>query len=675
MDIQISTKPAPAGIESKWLRGAGVVLAVILATAHFWFLSSHWSPAHIGSNQNAYLTAGRLIAETGWPGITTTSRYEFVGWMWNVTNVDESPTTQPGDAAPVYHTKYPMGLPLMNAAAYRIGGYELAYRLPLIAASLTLLGIFLIARRLGGSVAGLVATMFYGTLALPGLQALNPYSHSVSTALVTWGMYFLITWLDRRSMFRGIAAGLLLGIAVTVRYTDGLYVLPLVAATLMSGRSRAVVINQTLIVLLVMAGVALAFKFDLIAPYLSTSTRPALEPDWLKPLLLVAIFATAFVLLVSTLATRFADLARNALPALAWLVPVGLLVLFNWSVFGSVTGYDSTNESTAFDFGRVGDHWFATLEQFNREAMPMLLPVAALGLVMLFGVRPRAGVLMWLWLMPTVLLYISYYWGRTAVGTALPAWGYLRFFAGVFPCLVIAAAWVVSRLVGASGRPVPALAVALVFCSIPISLNISQLRAPLERDAVIAANLAFTGRQIREAVPAGSTLLGPSQTLLNYVQTIASYRLYGSDFFVGSRPMPRSVGDDDPTPFQSARAKLVSRQYAGLNTETRKADLVALVRDTWADGRKAFIVTTGGNRRGSADLLEDVPDLELIEVARWTEPRRMSDAAAKTLMSIGGFGVDRDPRAWRILQVVPRVVPPAATTGPSTLPATLPAGQ
>ena len=61
----------------------------------------------------------------------------------------------------------------------------------------------------------------------------QPLSHGPALACVTWGMYFLLRWWQTASSWRGILAGLLLGYAVTIRYTEGLLIIP-IAAVLIS---------------------------------------------------------------------------------------------------------------------------------------------------------------------------------------------------------------------------------------------------------------------------------------------------------------------------------------------------------------------------------------------------------------------------------------------------------
>ena len=57
----------------------------------------------------------------------------------------------------------------------------------------------------------------------------QPLSHGPALCMVTWGMYFLLRWWQTESIWRGTLAGLCLGYAVSIRYTEGLLLIPLAA--------------------------------------------------------------------------------------------------------------------------------------------------------------------------------------------------------------------------------------------------------------------------------------------------------------------------------------------------------------------------------------------------------------------------------------------------------------
>ena len=62
----------------------------------------------------------------------------------------------------------------------------------------------------------------------------NPNSHATAVCCATWGMYLLIRWWQLRERgvvvqqrWRPLGAGLLLGYAATIRYSEATLLLPL----------------------------------------------------------------------------------------------------------------------------------------------------------------------------------------------------------------------------------------------------------------------------------------------------------------------------------------------------------------------------------------------------------------------------------------------------------------
>jgi 4-amino-4-deoxy-L-arabinose transferase-like glycosyltransferase len=57
--------------------------------------------------------------------------------------------------------------------------------------------------------------------------ATNPNSHATAVCFAAWGMYLLLRWWRGGGVWRGVLAGFLLGSTCTIRYTEGLLVIPL----------------------------------------------------------------------------------------------------------------------------------------------------------------------------------------------------------------------------------------------------------------------------------------------------------------------------------------------------------------------------------------------------------------------------------------------------------------
>ena len=87
--------------------------------------------------------------------------------------------------------------------------------------------MFFLARPIVGSfhavLAMIVLAMGPTTLRL----AVDPDSHLPALCCVVWGMFFLMAWWKTGRWWVGAASGLLLGYAVTIRYTEALLMFPL----------------------------------------------------------------------------------------------------------------------------------------------------------------------------------------------------------------------------------------------------------------------------------------------------------------------------------------------------------------------------------------------------------------------------------------------------------------
>ena len=128
------------------------------------------------------------------------------------------------------------------------------------------------------------------------------------------------------------------------------------------------------------------------------------------------------------------------------------------------------------------------------------------------------GVLTTLWLVPGMLLYIAYYFGKQR-----PGMWYLRFFLTLFPPMVIAAMWLLKsaaegmrdrvgvpapvsgreRIGGSRGSVAVPLGIGVfTYCSCAVGLMISV--PSLEREHASNVNLAYTSDQIVNTIKAAT---------------------------------------------------------------------------------------------------------------------------------------------------------------------------
>ncbi|MGH7214734.1 MAG: hypothetical protein ACREIT_08220, partial [Tepidisphaeraceae bacterium] len=274
---------------------------------------AYWVPAHQGVDQNGYIVGGKMLAQhwtmkfvPSLPGSAATfDPHQFVGRMW--VGADH------GTASERYYPKYPIGLPLLFAVAMKLGGASggavLVYWINPVAMTLATFATFYLLRLVGGSFLALLATIAFATSPVTLGLTNEVNSHATTVCCVAWGMFFLLRWwqeggdapdcetasegedrsrwwrwfLVSGASLRRIGAGVLLGYACTIRYTEGLLVVPLVLVALFNLRWR----------------------------------------DW----------------------RSWVD---SALLGAWWAVPVLALLTYNVRAIGSLTGYDTTNESTGF---------------------------------------------------------------------------------------------------------------------------------------------------------------------------------------------------------------------------------------------------------------------------------------------------------------------------------------
>lgn len=315
------------------------LIAGLIIIGTLWASHAYWVPANARADQNGYLVGGRLLAEHLSSGYQPADPFAFVGRMWIL--------ARNGQLFP----KYPVGLSALFAIAFNLGGtthgVTFAYWVSPICSVLALIGSFVLMRAVAGGFAAVLGLLAVATSPIFMGHINNPNSHAATLCAVTWGMTALFSWAKRGGAIRAGCAGALLGIAVTIRYSEGVLLLTLLLA---------------------------------IALFLRRRWR---DPQWrIESGLLIA----------------------------AWALPVLLLSVYNLRSFGDLTGYDSTNESTGFALSYVYANWETMLRQLYNTGLFALFPLALAGLVLMFWRNWRLATLLACWILSTVALYTAYYW-------------------------------------------------------------------------------------------------------------------------------------------------------------------------------------------------------------------------------------------------------------------------
>jgi 4-amino-4-deoxy-L-arabinose transferase-like glycosyltransferase len=207
---QPSDSAAASG--SKWWRHPRLPFygVLVLALAHLVWVGANLSPAIMSPDANGYVVQARLIAEAGRTSFTTQSPVQFVGMHWLETTDG------------LFHSRYPAGLPLVFAAAWKIGGLGALVWVNPVLASATLVLVFFLARRFTGGWTALLAAAVVATVPVTNQHALDADAHVAATFFLVGGVLALLRFGETRATAMGLLAGVLLGIVPTVRYPEAL---------------------------------------------------------------------------------------------------------------------------------------------------------------------------------------------------------------------------------------------------------------------------------------------------------------------------------------------------------------------------------------------------------------------------------------------------------------------
>jgi hypothetical protein len=187
-------------------RGIAMVAAVAIAGVGIGFGTFAASSA----DPSAYVGHGALIAEGRLTIDAPLAR--AVDWheaTWTFTPLGYRPGSVPGILVP----GYPLGLPLVMAAARRAGGEFAPYFVAPALAALAVLATYAIAARLGSPLAGVVAAVLLASSPIVQFQVVQPMSDVPAMAWSTLAAACAL----RRTPFAAASAGAAAGAAVMTR--------------------------------------------------------------------------------------------------------------------------------------------------------------------------------------------------------------------------------------------------------------------------------------------------------------------------------------------------------------------------------------------------------------------------------------------------------------------------
>jgi hypothetical protein len=601
---RLATKSGIADAETKvavrWRTYVPWVLLAAMATLQGYVLLFFYAPASGGTDQNGYHVTAKLLKSAGRAYMEPESPFSFVGAMMVLT-----------DEGRIY-AKYPPGYPLLVLLAEVIGGTDAGYLVdPLCTVLACTLAFFLFRTVLSvfTSLLGVIWLM-WNPLILQYANDAN--SHASALLCMIMGLWGLITWLQRKSLWPGVLGAAALGYAATIRYSEVLLCLPVL--------------------------------FAMVVKLLHANDRRR-------------------------------ELFRVVRVGLAWALPVGALALFCWVSFGAPwkTGYSYCVEDVGFGWkylfrdeaARRQGNWETLLVQMNWMGMLILWPLGVIGFGALIGRRWRIGGLVALATIPITFLYLLYYWapnGETSLG-------YLRFYQSIIPILILCALWLCEQAINRAGRPALAVTLGLVTL-LGTSVNLWNMLPSLHGGVEGRRNLVATKGFVEAKVPAGSAVFAGDHSFLNYADATGDYRLFDLTLFrnAGFKRFDTVMNDAnrlyEPDPRQRARIeqywRLIGRpdatgtMKARSNAELRE-DQSALIGKISLEARVFFLLRSGQNE----DALPDPARWKAVKVAVHTS-RVFSTAKERPIggWNLNGRGDAGEPKTvrpvmWTLYEIKP----------------------
>lgn len=533
VSLQFQEKIQDAGKQK--LRWLPLFLLIVLLASYSFFLGHYYSPAISHPDSNGYWAQGTLIAQTGQATFHPELPVQYIGMHWLVTD------------SGLFVSRYSPGLPLLVAAVSSISGPESSVLINPFLAVLTLLGVFLLTRSLIGAGWGLLTSLILALNPVFNTHALNSISHMAVAALLVWGIYLLVCWVEHGRLIEAFGAGLLLGCIPAVRYPEAVFCLGIAVFLICHWRAR--------------------------------------QHIWLH---YIAAIGGA-------------------------LVPIIPLMIRNQLTFGAFwkTAYSITHEQTGFGWNYFQQHWLQYIQNLLGDGMGAMLPLAIIGIALMISIPPKLlpdekiavqsriirpfGLLMALLIVPSIVLYMTYYWD--GMGGAA---GSLRFLLPLFPLFSIAAAWTLwfmTRSLDRTSRTAAVSVILLIYALWGIPSSIQQCRTLEYQHQILSQATAA----LRKDVPAGSVVMA-NEGILQHLDFIRAWRLADPvQFSRGTRQnQPGEAEDDTPRPRQSGKLKSLMAKYEGLSGQALTQALGEDIRK-WAAGGTVYFIGTETELQNMSD--------------------------------------------------------------------------
>ena len=515
-------------------RLAGLASVAVVALFGL-FMAGYFVPAYEGTDQNGYLCSARRMALTGSAAKHTAHPLEYV--TGNVVK------TGPG----LFYAKYPLGYPWLGAAAYQLGGPVATFVVNPVLAALAIAGIFLLARAMVNTYAGVLAAILLATSPWHTYLGLSALSHSGAIAFAIWGMYYLWRWVESGGRGNALAAGTLTAYTYTIRYSEALLVLPVIAM--------------------------MVWRYCQLPEGATPTEHNRQVVRWRQEVLLLLTGAAVAVL---------------------------PLLIFHWIAFGATwqTGYGLCGETTGFGWNWFVENWWLMLTKLNTPGLWLVFPIGLAGLAYVAVHDARRATLLGLWILPPVLLYTAYYWAPQGDGL-----GYLRFFVSVCPALIVCALILLCEAV--PPRQVWSVALGL-FVAVAATFNMRVAIKDAGTQADRLRQWQSTWTTVRRYVPDGAIIMA-TESVLDSIEFVGSYELYSSGTFDRKMLTWRTdvLKKDGPAPFQRLKAEELVNALGKMNDSQLAALQRSLLTRNIAAGRMVVVLASPDQLRTVRGRLGD----------------------------------------------------------------------
>ncbi len=525
---------------------APVALAIVALFCAL--LSGYHVASYDGTDENGYLITAKGLATKGDSGTVLDDPNEFVSGNYVLADNGN------------YYGKYPLGYPYICALAYNLGGPSAVFWVNPILAALAVLGTYFLGRAIISSFAGALAAILLATNPLHAYFGLSALSHSGSICFAVWGMFFLWRWTQSGGKGNALLTGALSAYASTVRYTDGLLLLPIAGMVLWRFFKGEVPVDQ----------------------------RPAARRK------------VAWDVFAMTLAA---------------VIAVTPLLIHHWRAFGApwVTGYSLCGESTGFGWKFFADNWWLMLTRMDTGGLILLFPLGLVGLAYLATHDAQRGLFLGLWAVPGLLLYSAYYWAPQGDGP-----GYVRFFVSVFPPLILSALTLLCFAVRA--RPWWWEVGLGAFVVVVATANLREATRQLNRQMDRLLFDKETSDRVREKMKDGAVILA-SDRLLNFVEFAGDWHLYASETFDRGAIQNRikNLKDNDPRPFQRRKAEKLAETQGKKSDSELTQEQRDIINRRLTEGLEVAMILPKDQYRRARGRLGD--KFEFDPLTEWTEIR------------------------------------------------------